>query len=80
MKTILFSSSAAKELDRLPSIASKRIEEALAGFVIQGTGDVKALSGTLGVRMRVGDYRVIFDIEADHIHVLAIGHRKDIYR
>jgi len=31
-------------------------------------------------RFRVGDYRVIFDINNDEIIVLRVGHRKDIYR
>ncbi|MEW6379735.1 MAG: type II toxin-antitoxin system RelE/ParE family toxin [bacterium] len=29
-------------------------------------------------RLRVGDYRVIFDIEGEDIVVLRIGHRRDI--
>ena len=31
-------------------------------------------------RFRIGDYRVIFDIEGEEIVVLRVGHRKDIYR
>lgn len=31
-------------------------------------------------RFRIGDYRVIFDIEGTDIVVLRIGHRKEIYR
>ena len=31
-------------------------------------------------RFRIGDYRVIFDLEGDEIVVLRIGHRKNIYR
>jgi len=31
-------------------------------------------------RFRVGDYRVICDIEDDEIIILRVGHRKDIYR
>lgn len=30
-------------------------------------------------RFRVGDYRIIFDVEDDTIVVLALGHRRDIY-
>ena len=33
-----------------------------------------------GYRFRIGDYRVVFDIENDEIVVLRIGHRKEIYR
>jgi len=31
-------------------------------------------------RFRVGDFRMIFDVEGDTIVVLAVGHRKQIYR
>jgi mRNA interferase RelE/StbE len=31
-------------------------------------------------RFRIGEYRVIFDIEDDEIVILRVGHRKDIYR
>lgn len=33
-------------------------------------------------RLRVGDYRVIytFDISRNTIHLLAVGHRREIYR
>ena len=31
-------------------------------------------------RFRIGDYRIIFDLAENTIIILAIGHRKDIYR
>lgn len=31
-------------------------------------------------RFRIGDYRVIFDVEGEKLNVLAVGHRKEIYR
>ena len=33
-------------------------------------------------RVRVGDYRIIytFDLKQNKIHLLAIGHRREIYR
>ena len=31
-------------------------------------------------RFRIGDYRVIFDLEESDISVLRVGHRKEIYR
>ncbi|MBI2100143.1 MAG: type II toxin-antitoxin system RelE/ParE family toxin [Candidatus Vogelbacteria bacterium] len=37
----------------------------------------KPLSGLS--KLRVSDYRVIFQIRANIVHVLIIGHRKDVY-
>ena len=31
-------------------------------------------------RFRVGDYRIIFDIEGKDIVILRVGHRKEIYK
>ena len=40
------------------------------------------LSGSNRYRLRVGDYRVIytFDRKQNAIHLLAVGHRREIYR
>ncbi|GHV66653.1 RelE/StbE family addiction module toxin [Bacteroidia bacterium] len=42
----------------------------------------KKLSGRSGYRIRVGNYRVIYTIEDNQltVTVIAIGHRKDVYR
>ena len=31
-------------------------------------------------RYRIGDYRVIFDVEGEKIIVLTLGHRREIYK
>jgi len=31
-------------------------------------------------RFRIGDYRVVFDLEGDEIIVLRVGHRREIYK
>jgi mRNA interferase RelE/StbE len=40
------------------------------------------LKGSGRYRLRVGDYRVVyaFDVEQNTIHLLALGHRREIYR
>ncbi len=44
---------------------------------------VKALVGVKGVyRLRVGDYRILYEIHdaAVYVLVLAVGHRREVYR
>ena len=44
-------------------------------------GDVKRLTDfTPEYRLRVGDYRVLFEIEKDSITIYRIRHRRDAYR
>ena len=44
-------------------------------------GNVKKLKGsTNGYRLRIGDYRVLFELEGRIVTVYAVGDRKDIYR
>lgn len=41
----------------------------------------KLISPKIGTyRFRIGDYRVIFDIDEENIIILRIGHRKKIYQ
>jgi mRNA interferase RelE/StbE len=80
MKRIEFSQSAERELERLPSTIQKQIEAKLARYATTGAGDVKALVGQPGARLRVGDYRVAFTESKDLIAVRTIAHRRDVYR
>jgi mRNA interferase RelE/StbE len=80
VKTIVLAPSAARALDKLDGTARERITDALHAYAIHGTGDTKAMVGTPTVRLRTGNFRVIFDETATTIHVLALGDRRDIYR
>jgi len=41
--------------------------------------DIKRLKGQSSFRLRVGDYRIIFEFLENEIKILKIGHRKNIY-
>ncbi len=44
-------------------------------------GDVKKLKGARNeYRLRVGDYRLLFELEGTTVIVYSAGNRKDIYR
>ena len=40
------------------------------------------LTGSSRYRLRVGDYRIIytFDLHTNSIHLLGVGHRRDVYK
>jgi len=52
-------------------------------FLLQDNlgGDVQKLRGSKNeYRLRVGDYRVLFELEGRKIMIYAVGDRKEIYR
>jgi mRNA interferase RelE/StbE len=78
VKQILFTPAATRQWLKLSNDVRRRINARLAEFAATGKGDVKRLRGRAGARLRVGDWRVIFEENADII-VVAVGHRREIY-
>ena len=77
MKEIEFTSAAVRQW--LTGTTRAQIDLKLKAFAETGVGDVKALKGSAGMRLRSGDWRVLFTIQANTITVQAVGHRRDIY-
>jgi mRNA interferase RelE/StbE len=80
---VVLPKSAQKELDRLPDQISERILAALAGLETQPRpSGCKKLRGESAWRIRVGDYRVIYEIHDKVLQVIVvtIGHRREVYR
>lgn len=76
MKTIVLTNVAARQLDALPTAVRAMIEDALDVYARTGRGDVKALAGREGYRLRTGRYRVIFDEDRTTILAIHIGPRQ----
>lgn len=75
--------SAAQELRKLAKVEGKLIAKAIYGLASnpRPTG-VKKLVGQKVWRLRVGDYRVIYEIYDSRvlIVVLKVAHRREVYR
>ena len=74
-------SKAEKVLRAIPMRDGERIAAAI--FVVRSglIGDVKRLTNfTPEYRLRVGDWRVLFEMEADKITIYRILHRREAYR
>ena len=82
MYELIYADTALKQLRKLEKDTQQRILNALERLRIRPEScDIKKLVGMPGFRFRVGNYRVIFDIEKEKLHILVlqIGHRKNIY-
>jgi len=77
-----YTNRADRDIQKLPPEVKKRIGKALLRYSRDPLRYSEALRDPkLGTyRFRVGDYRVIFDLEGNDIIVLRVGHRRDIYR
>jgi mRNA interferase RelE/StbE len=79
MKPIAFTATGARQWGKLSPDVRRRIDQRLTEFAATGHGDIKRLKGRDGMRLRVGDWRVIFFEERGTIVVAAVGHRREIY-
>ena len=81
--SIFIRRSAQKALSRIAKPDQDRIIAAIRGLAKDPRPTaVRKLSGRDAWRLRVGHYRVIYEIHDDRlvILVIAIGHRREVYR
>ncbi len=78
---IIFSDRAFREFKKLEKNVQERIISVLERIRIRPSAYVTKLVGEPGYKLRVGDYRVIMDIDNKRliILVLKVGLRKNIY-
>jgi mRNA interferase RelE/StbE len=79
--TVILTDEVKASLRALPLMMRREIGHKL--FLLEDDlhGDVQKLKGSKNeYRLRVGDYRAIFELEGRIATVYAVGNRKDIYR
>jgi len=80
--TAVLSKKAQKQLDKLSDNIAEPILEAIADLEENPRPHgYKKLRGRDGFRVRVGNYRIIYDILDTKliVDIITLGHRKDIY-
>jgi mRNA interferase RelE/StbE len=79
---IFLKPSAEKELANIDKPNRKKIVEAINKLKINPMLKGNYLHGTFTgfLRIRVGNYRVIYSVTADTVLVVIVGHRKEVYR
>ncbi len=82
MYNIIFTNRAAKDFKSLDPITRERIASKVK--ILESSPFVNSVklrdTGLGSYRIKIGDYRVIYDIDGDNVVILRIGHRKEIYR
>ena len=79
---LVYTHRAIRDIDALDTSVKHRIGKTLLRYESDPLQHAEPLKQSeLGsYRFRIGDYRVVFDIERDEIVILRVGHRRDIYR
>ncbi len=79
---IVFTKRAVKDLEKLEQKVKDRIIQKLRECKLDPLAHAKKLTNPkLGsFRFKIGDYRVIFDLDDRIIVILRVGHRKTIYQ
>ena len=84
MYALLIKRSAERDLRRLPRILFERVNERILSLRDDPRPHgVRKLSGALeGWRIRVGDYRILYQIddEARTVTIVRVRHRREVYR
>ena len=80
--SLVYTNRADKDIQKLPPEIKRHIGKALLRYEQDPYKHSEKLRDpNLGTyRFRIGDYRVIFDLEGSDIVVLRVGHRRDIYK
>ena len=82
MKEVVYKPLARKALRHMPANTARRIVGKIEAYTTDPASqqnNVKALKGRDAIRLRVGDWRVIFTSEPDRVIVHDVGPRGSIY-
>jgi mRNA interferase RelE/StbE len=77
---IEFKPQALKDLRSIDKGEVRRVMEKIEVMENDSRGDVKRLTNfTPEYRLRVGSYRVLFEVEGEKVVIYRVRHRKDAY-
>jgi mRNA interferase RelE/StbE len=82
LKTVLYSREALKVLGRIPVNVATRIRAKIVQYAAEPgslSKNVVRLQGSAYFRLRVGDWRVIFDDQGKVLLIVQVGPRGGVY-
>jgi len=71
---IFYTKSAFQDVQKLDVVVKKRIKKKIEEFSL-------LINSSIGsYRWRIGNYRIVFDIDKNKIIILRVVHRREIYK
>jgi mRNA interferase RelE/StbE len=83
MLNIQYTEDALKDMRGIGRVAAGRVKNKLLDYAAHPqafANQVKKLHGQNTLRLRIGDYRVLFTEDGIILNVLRVGHRREVYR
>jgi len=79
---VVITRRAERDAAALDPVARARIKKVLLELSEEPTRRSKRLTNSdlVQCRLRVEDWRIVFDVDGDDVVILRIGHRREIYR
>jgi mRNA interferase RelE/StbE len=79
---LVYTRRAERDIEKLEPNVKDRIGKTLLRYSEEPLKFAEKLSDPIlgEYRFRIGDYRVIFDLQGNEIILLRVGHRREIYR
>ena len=80
---VVIEARAERELRKLSTGARKKVSDAINNLGINSLPrSSRKMVGSAGYRLRVGNYRVIYEVEHKivSVFIIKIGYRRDIYK
>ena len=78
--TIKWREKSLDTLRKLPKVVAKRIVIKMGRVKDDPFRFLEKLTNDPGYKVRVGDYRIIVDVEGDLLLIRLVGHRRNIYK
>ena len=81
---IVFTDTSAKDIEKLDKTVKKQLYKKFVYF--SKLDDIKVVAKKLHnsdvgkYRLRVGNFRIVFDLDKHTLIILRVQHRKDVYR
>ena len=82
MKEFEWSDASLEDMASLDKGIARRVKRAVERLARTGAGNVRKLQGIdpPEYRLRMGDYRVRFEVDAETVRILRVRHRREAYR
>lgn len=79
---VIYTKSAARDIKKLDRIVKKKIKKSIEAYSKNPFSYTrKLLNPRIGTyRWRVGNHRIVFDLDRDNIVILRARHRREVYK